>query len=486
MYNNVLIKILKTFSKKEMTRFREFSVSPYLNKNKEVQALIAYLDKLYPEFSEKKCDRREVFKCIFPKQNHDQAKLALLFTYSLRLVERFLSSEQLGQDPFQSKLNFLKQLQHRRLFEHFEKQLLKYEKELEVGRLQKQVNYEQIFQIAREKDQFYNQLYRIDKNNNLENKQRVFDLFFITEKLRDACEMKFRSQILNTAFNLNMLEEVLKEVNQNWDYYQNYPSILIYSSIYKTLTHNELSYYSDTVSILRENETWLLLSELQNIYNYLQNYCIRQINRGKQTFLGELFKIYQTQLEKGLLLVDLFLPEWHYKNIVTTGLRLQENDWVGAFIEEYKELLKPSIRENAYSYNLASYFYSINEFEKVLDLLTKVEYTDIRYSTDAKSLLLRTWYDLEEEEAFFPLTESFRQFLKRNRLISEFQKVGYYNLIKFVRKAFQIKTNLDFVQHSKSLVEFEKLQKDIQQAEAIFNQSWLEGKMEDLKQMMKS
>ncbi len=484
MRKNILIKTLETLSRKEMTRFREFSVSPYFNKNKEVQLLIAYLGGIFPDFIDKKCQREIIFKKIYPTEKHNQPKLALLFTYSLRLLERFLVTEQLENEYFQSKLNYLKQLRQRNLFEQYEKQLMKLERGGLSENQEDQNNFELPFHLAREKDLYYNLLYKTDQNHNLEQKQKYLDLFFFTEKLKDACEMKFRNQILNIDFELNMLENVLQEVESKPKNFQSHPSISIYSSIYKTLTNKEIGDYYRTLEVLKKHEIWLPLSELQNIYNYLQNYCIRQINRGEQSFLLELFKIYQSQLEKGLLLIDQFLPEWHYKNIVTTGLRLKENDWVRSFIEDYKRLLKPSTRENAYSYNLASYYYSTRQFEKVLDLLTKVEYTDIRYNTDAKSLLLRTWYDLEEEEAFYSLIEAFRQFLKRNRLISEFQKAGYYNLIKFARKAFHIKTNLEFVPRSKSKAELEKLGKEIQSVETIFNQSWLEGKIENLKSMM--
>ena len=94
-------------------------------------------------------------------------------------------------------------------------------------------------------------------------------------------------------------------------------------------------------------------------------------------------------------------------------------DWTKEFIEKFKDYLHPEVVENAYTYNLASYYYSTNQLDKVLDLLVKVEYTDIQYSIGAKSLLLRTYYDLEENEALLSLTRSFKQYLKRNRLIPE-------------------------------------------------------------------
>ncbi|MEZ5056131.1 MAG: hypothetical protein R2879_03750 [Saprospiraceae bacterium] len=70
-------------------------------------------------------------------------------------------------------------------------------------------------------------------------------------------------------------------------------------------------------------------------------------------------------LEKEIIFSDGYLNEWHFKNIVTIGSRLKETDWVKEFLENYKEKLHPSIAENAYSYNLAYLYYTMNDLDKV-------------------------------------------------------------------------------------------------------------------------
>lgn len=481
MTNNFLIKIIKTFSRKEMTRFWEFAHSPYHNKHGEVRLLTEYLNKVYPDFGEKKTNRNVLFGKLFPGEKFDQKRLALLFTYTLRLLEKFLSVEQLKSEDFHEKLYLLRRLRSKELFAFYDKKLPETERILRKKQSDGQNTYESVFQLANEKDLYFNQLYRNEHQRNLTEKQRMFDLFYFSEKLKDACEMKLRSRILKMDFDLKMLKEVLEETENPENDFSKNAAIIVYSSIYKMLITPETSAYFETFTIIKQYEHRFPVSELQNIYNNLQNYCIRQINLGNQHFLKEVFKIYQFQLEKGWLLVDEFLPEWHYINIVTTGLRLEENDWVFKFIEEYKNLLKPPVVENAYSYNLASYYYNIKQFDKVLDLLIKVEYTDIRYNLTAKALLMRTYFDLDEEEAFLSLTDAFRQFLKRNRLISEFQKRGYYNLIKFARKVFQIKSSIGFDSKEKLREDLKKLMSETEKSEGIFNQSWLEGKIETLK-----
>jgi len=239
-------------------------------------------------------------------------------------------------------------------------------------------------------------------------------------------------------------------------------------------------HYFDALKTLQIHQKSIAISELSYIYNYFQNYCIQQINKGEAHFLQEIFKLYQAQLEEDLLLQDGYLSEWHYKNIVTTGIRLHEMAWVQGFIEHYKDKLPPASQQNAYRFNLASYYYALQDYDKVLELLIKVEYSDLRYSVGAKALLLRTYYDLEEYDALLSLVQSFTLYLRRNKLMADFQRDGHYDLFKFTRRAAQIRSNLDFAKPEKLRRELEKLQQDIKAANTIFNKSWLIEKMEEL------
>ena len=251
------------------------------------------------------------------------------------------------------------------------------------------------------------------------------------------------------------------------------------------ILNSEHQFYFDALSVIQKNSHFFTKPELQTIYGYLQNYCIEQINKGQRQFLQESFMLYKDQLEKELLMDNNgFLSQWHYKNIVTAGIRLEEMDWTYHFIEKYKTRLNPEVVENAYTFNLASYYYSSQQFEKVLELLVRVEYTDVRYSLAAKSLLLRTYYDLEAYEALLSLTRSFAQYLSRNKLISERRKQAMSSLVRFTNRAFLIKSNLAFVSQDKSQKELLKLEKEMAASSPIINKDWLDQKVSDLKELL--
>lgn len=473
-----------------MTRFAEFVHSPYYNKHEDVKNLVDYLSQIYPDFNEKKADRTVIFARLYPALPHNQQQLAIIFTYTHRLLEQFLALQQAEKENFfENKVLYYKALRERNLFF-----LLKNNWEENAGKV--------IFETdaAKNKQGSKSQLESFETRAHLAavldaismeqglhdrefltRKQFWLDAYYLSEKFKDACELHQRSVLLKKEYGENIfLQKALEVLQELPDDFKRMDPMLVFGKIYHLLKYAEPGNYQPTLAFIRERHHRLSHSTLQVIYNYLQNFCIQQINAGHQQFLRELFELYKFQLGKELLLTEGNLPEWHYKNIVTTGLRLDEHQWVRSFLDQYRNRLRPEVSENAYSYNLAAYYYHLKKHEEVLQLLLHVEYTDVRYNLDAKSLLLRTYYDLEEGEALHSLSVAFKQYLKRNKSLSEFQKKGYFNLLRFTGRAFRLKANKDFTSPQKWASDFQKLRNDLAAAETVFNLSWLEVKMASL------
>lgn len=480
MLQNKLIRLISTISRKEMTRFREMAASPFFNKHTDTLNLVQYLSEIYPSFDRDTCCRKKIFQQIYPAQAHDQSQLALIFTYTLRLFEKFLVQERFKERTPLHNILLLSDLRNRKHYNLYEKNLYRAEQELIKGEKRDSGYYNRRFQLAREADNYFKQIQKRQKDDSIEHKQKNLDLFYLSEKLKDACEMEVRRKILKVDYNTHLLEAVIQEVATNLPEYEGEPSIYMYYTLYQMIVHSDHLFYFEAYEVLKQNQQYFEQTELKSLYNYLQNYCIRQINLGEAHFLKEIFKLYQSQIGQGLLIEDGYLSEWHYKNIVTTGIRLGEMNWVQEFVESFKEQLHPESKENAYLFNLASYYYATKQLDKVLDLLVKVEYNDLRYNLGAKALLLRTYYDLEEYEALFSLAESFKQYLLRNKLMADSRRLGYANLFRLTRRTAQIKANTAFVSQDKTKKELKKLEKDVNEANTIFNKSWLEEKIKEL------
>ena len=484
MLNNKLIGLLQSFERREMTRFREFAFSPYFNKHEGVRALVAYLSAVFPDFEEKNCGRKVVFQEIFPGQRHDQAKLALIFTYSMRLAEQFLKVEQADQAGEFQDTYLLQQLRAKKQLSLYKQTLSKVEASQQENGTRDSTWYYKQYLTATEADQYFNTISERRTDDSLQRKQYFLDRFYLAEKLRDACEMQVRSRILKVSYSNPLQEMALSAVEAHLDELGKEPAIAMYYWLYRMVSNPAPSYYFEALRALNQHQSALPIVEQKAIYNYLQNYCIQKINAGEERFLEEIFQLYKAQLERKLLLENGVLSEWHYKNIVTTGLRLRDMDWVRNFIESYRQRLPEEARENAYRFNLASYFYATQQYDEVLRLLIQVEYRDLRYSLGAKALLLRTYYDLDEYEALSSLTDSFKQYLHRNQLMADVRREGYYNLFKLTRRAANLRANMGYYTKDKCQKELLKLQRGIESAGAVFNKSWLLEKVENLATML--
>jgi hypothetical protein len=480
MHNNKLIQVISSFKRKEMTRFYEFVRSPYFNKHDEVRALIAHLRSVFPDFDEKKCDRFRLFQALFPGQQHDQPKLALLFTYAYRLLEAFLKVEQLQQGKISSELLLLRQYRERGQWKLYEQKLQRLSKKFAQTRKQDSHYHLHYFQLAEEADRYYSQQGRHEQDHNIQVKQDFLDRYYLAEKLRDACEMSVRRKILKVNYQARFLTAMLEEVKRDLPRYETIPSVWVYYHLFLLVEGKDEITFEQMLHILLENEHFFEHQEQQLLYNYLQNYCIEQINKGKTAFHRQAFEIYKLQLEKKLIIINGFLSEWHYKNIVTIGLRLHETDWIYRFIHQYKELLHPQSIRNAFNFNLASWYYHQGKLEQVLELLHQVEHKDNRYSLAAKSLLLRTYYDLDEQEAMFSLLDAFSQYLQRNQVMTDERIKAFRNLLQLTKKAMLLKSEIGFAKPEKLNKELQKLLDGIHHKKAIINQDWLMQKVREL------
>lgn len=486
MHTNILIKVLISFSKKKMTKFKSFAHSPYFNKHKDVSNLVSYLDKVYPNFSEKKCNRATIFKNLFPTLPHNQKKLAVVFTYTFRLLEHFLKTEQvLKNDLMHSDLLLLqasRENENNILLNKYYRENIK-GVNLFINKLHqlKPTNHE--IELLNELDKTSLTLGHTD-NPFLNNKQYLFDTFYLIEKFKDACELIQRSRITKNSFSPTpLLTAATTLINENKIDTSRSSSLELFYDLYLMLKNEDIGIYENFLVALEKKESEITTEETKAIYNHLLNFCIAQANSGKQNFLQKLFNVFKIQLKKGFLFKNNIIAEWHYKNIVTTGLRIEEFSWVKEFIINNKKHLHPSVEENAYTYNLANYYYHLEQYNDVLKLLLQVEYTDMRYNLDAKSLLLRTYYDMEEEEAFISLTDAFKQYLKRNKTINNIQKIGYYNLLKLIRSMFKLKNDKSFIRENKWDIKFKKLNTEINEAEIIFNSGWIKNKLIELENL---
>jgi hypothetical protein len=472
LLSSKLISILKTFSARELNAFKKLVGSSFFNVNEDVSALFFELKRLFPEFDEKQTEKKSIYKKVFPGKRYNEQTLRYVMTDLTRLLEEFLVQKQFGENETLRKHLLMQSLNQRDLDKYFLQHMNDAYSAQEKSPYRDTIYYER--QALLEEDS-YSWTSRKDNraiDSSLQSLVDNIDIHYLTKKLKYSCEIINRMNVLKVQYNLSFLDNTLAFLKNNS--FAHIPAITIYYQVLLTLRESENeSHYRKLKTLLAEHISKFPQTELRDIYGFVQNYCIRQINLGNNNYLRELFENYKILLKNEIIIENNNLAQFDFKNIVTIALRLDEYKWTENFIEKYSPLLSADFRKNAINYNIARLHYSKKQYRDALRLLLAVEFTDVYYHLDSKSLLLRIYFELEDWEPLLSLFNTFKIYLKRNKLISEYQRTTYTNLVKFVRKLTRIKMG--------SKLSLEEVRHEIEQVKQIADLTWLQSKVEELK-----
>lgn len=471
MYNSKLNTIVRKLSAVEKNRLRRFFESPYLVSNKQVSMLGLYI--ILHSDDEGLMDREIIWESLMPDLAFDYPKFRKLGSECLRCIEDFFVLEDLISNPFEMKAKLTESLSKRELSELFSQSIRSIHKldSIQLHKSSRQYYHKYIVEYSSFKMVNYD-LKRFEKTN-LSDITNNLDIFYVIEKLRYTCDALSRNP-LSKSYEDFLLSEIIDQIDQN-EYLYSVPAVAIYLSIYFTLIdyENDAHYYN-LKALLEKYASDFDQEESKKFYESAINYVIDRINIPGSEFSRELFELYKSYLSKGFIFINDQLDPYNFKNIVTTGLRLKEYNWVEYFIEEYKNKLPEAYRDNVYTYHKAQLYFYTKEYGKVLQLLQEIEYDDLTYNLGAKSMLLAVYYETDEMEPLYSLLDSFKVYLNRQKKKLPASTVSNYsNLIKFTRKLINLSPG------QKSAIE--KLKKEVSETKSVASAMWLSQKIEELR-----
>jgi len=268
------------------------------------------------------------------------------------------------------------------------------------------------------------------------------------------------------------IDEIIDHVEAND--YSDTPPIVIYHQILLSYKEpNDKKHFNSIKSLIEQHIHIFPETEVKEILDSALNYCIKKMNAGETEFVREAFSLYQDWLKRDLLQVRGNIDPFHFKNIVTAGLRLNEFDWVENFIHTYSLKMDESHRFNALTFNLAQLYFYKKEYEKVIQKLNLVEYDDMTYNLNSKTLLMASYYELDEIEALGSLLDTFRVYLNRNKELPATRRKHYLTTISIVRRLSKI-THGDTKQ-------IEKLTNEVETTQGVVSKNWILEKLAALK-----
>ncbi|MBK8565086.1 MAG: hypothetical protein IPN76_17550 [Saprospiraceae bacterium] len=299
---------------------------------------------------------------------------------------------------------------------------------------------------------------------NLQAVNHSLDLAFLAKKLRQSCVALSHGAVANVEYDTGLLNLVLGYL-QAAPWLDAHPAIALYFYYYQAATTGNDAYFDKLKKGIVDNGQALPDSELRLVYLLAINYGIQQYNKGEGRYLKEVFELYRSALERGVLLENGQLSRYAFKNIAGIAIRLGEFVWTEGFLEKFGPKVEASHRRNYTDFNLAKLHHARHEYDKAMRMLHKVEYEDVFLNLDAKILLLKIYFEQDETEVLDSFIQSFQRFLQRKNKELGYHRENYLNTLHFASKLLTI-NGLD-------KAEKERLRSEIIGAKALGEREWL-------------
>jgi len=469
MYKNRFVKLLKTFSEQDLKQFERFLHSPYHNRSQQCidvfDALLHYLTKERVEDLSKAalCDK------IF-KDTKKINTLEVILSKLTRLAEEFIVLEHLDKKPYMKKHLLLDELLERQNLEYFKKTVNPtIDKHESTERRGEQFYYEKYLL----NNDFHKYMVLTNKKQSwqsLNDTIRSLDEFYLIERLRLLYESENYKNLypVDNEQEIDTTTELLKlnGIKEN-------PMIALKYTMLLTVRDGEEEYFEQLLNLLDKHYLNIPKDELLSLYSIMTNFCVRKIVDGHTNYRHTLFTIYQKQAEQSVLSHGKYISSQLIKNIVSMGAQAGEFEWTEEFLESHTNYIRPEIRSNVYHFNKGALAFYKKDFKAAMDHLNQTDKMDLSFELGRKTVLLRTYYELDESLAFDALCKSFKEYVHSQKGMPVRLKKAYVNFAIVLRK-------IDSLRRSKDTEKIKNLLEKINKYEYLTNKPWLIEKLKEL------
>ncbi|MEQ8702278.1 MAG: hypothetical protein RIC19_00070 [Phaeodactylibacter sp.] len=463
MQNSKLYYLFQSIRGDDIRRLRRFLHSPYFNSREDVVRLFEYLHANEAEGA--LLTKEAAFAHLFPGTTYDDGRMNAVMHFLFKLLKQFLVQREFELESSQPYLT--RALRKRKLPRLFEPASKKWKKQLDKAQVRNAGYHFQQYQYQLEKYEYEHRQRRSGRMN-LQEITEALTTYYLADILRHGCAMLTAKNISQEAYELDLMQEVLRYLDRTEQAHQ--PAVAVYHQAFLSLSDlKEPGHFTELLRLIELHWQQFPPSEARDLYLLAINYCIQKLNRGDRAYIRRALELYQLALDRALLIEEGVLSQYTYNNILMLAIGLQEWSWGRQFLEDYRSALPAMERENLYRYNLATLHFRQGAYAEAMELLRRVTFSDVLYNLNARTMLLRTYYELEEYDALFALLDSFEVYIRRQKGMG-YHRSHYQALLQFTRRLLH-------------LPEGDKdgraqLKADIQAAPATAERAWLLSKLE--------
>jgi hypothetical protein len=477
MKEKKILFALKGLSIYELNSFSKYIHSPYFNVNKNISDYYDFLERHIKEGTADDLSNETYWKVVFKNEPYHNQRFLKLNSDLLSLLEDFIAQQEYEGMTSLRACHKLAAAGKRNMTKLYNGilgdigRLHKYEiNQSSEFYLNKYMIEKNIFSLKTENEK-KNEKFEIDSELNIQKISENLDIFYIAEKLRQFCSLLSWQKMYKLEITLFNIDSILEQSSRHP--YSEYPAIKMYYTMVLTyIDENIIEHYYELKKLINEYIYLFPEYEQKEIYYTAISYCVNKVNKGDFSFQEETYLIYKETIEKNKLFLGGDLSPSDFRNVVFFALRVNEFDWTENFIHEYAEYLDPRYRDNAVEFSLARLEFYRKNYGKVLDHLNKVNYEDVWYNLNAKTLQLAAYYELDEYDALESLLQAYKMYIRREKSITPERKVHYLNLIKYTSSLMKV--------NPRDQAKILKIQEEISQTKGIVSKPWLMEKVNEM------
>jgi len=466
MTTSLLIRAFQQLSAKESSALVEYVRSPLFNRRPEVTRLCEHLAAHIGKPAQKAFEAQKLFEAAFPGEVYDNHRLRHGMSYALNALRQYLALLEWQSDKAEQHQTLVRALRNRGMDKLFGKALDKAATQGEKRTERDAKHHFHQYQLHQEKLEHKARSER-SASLNLQPLPDELTTFYVSEMLRHACSALMHQAVAGQTYHMQLLDAILGVVERG--HMLETPAVAVYYHAYRMLQLPEEDQpFQHLKQLLSQHEGRFGQEEMRGLYLMAINGCIRRMNAGKRVYIREAFEVYRVALERNFLTENGFLSSFTFKNIIRAGAALGEHSWTEQFIEQYRNTLHPRERDNAYRYNRAFLFFQKGDYAQAMPLLQQVELEDPLNNLHARRMLVRSYYELGEQDALESLLQSFGTYLNRQKNLGYHQELNL-NFVRFMLRMIKLNARDETAKAS--------LLKDIVFEKQLAEREWLIEKM---------
>ena len=462
MKQSVIGEIYSTWSKMELKKLNKFITTSHWSRSETIvhchQCLAAYAakDKLDD------LNKEVLFQSTYPHDDYNDSKLRFTLNRLLEAIKEFILLEENEKKNIHSEKIWMDFIQNKKLKKNIlynieneftpanslDRYLFSYYKSFIEGSYQ--------FQFSSNVEVKFNSLISMSKKA-----AQFSDYVF----LRQYCLLITFSNIYKSS-ELQIAESKFVEIKENASYMA-LPEFQTYIALIEMLhstQHEDYFQYKDLVFknlALWDNEDKI------NFISFLLNYSTAQINKGHVKFIDEQYELFLIFEEQNIFNIPNYINNTKINNVIHIFLRKKDYERAEDFIKRYAEMLGKDTIDSCRHFNLARIRFEKSLYKDSLRELLQVDFgRDAFYSINSKVLLLKNYYELRESDAFASLITSFKEYIKKNKIVSETHKTSILNYLRIVDKIYAVTSG-----------KVKKLEEEIKNHTQIVEKNWLLDKI---------